>query len=213
MAIDLSALNRGIGRAKTDVNGAVRMAVIEAVKAKTAEVVQAQSARAGVAPATRTFVDGALGAPLEIAKSTIRVEFSYLRETVVVAMRTLFKISPVGEGRNGHYRDKFIALVNGVQVSQIPLLGFNDEVTITNLAPYARKIEQDYKKAYGGGSHVFERAQRGMHQMYGKALDVRFSYVNVEGAPSPKRPSRKSRRKQLGAADERLPALILKTGK
>lgn len=112
-----------------------------------ARVIEEQSARSGgVAPTAEVIVDGHRRARIEDAdaRSTIVIEYEYLREVAVEILRALSVRSPQ---RSGRYLQSFMMLVDGSPTADWEDIKHNTrEVLIVNIAPYARRLEIGYKR-------------------------------------------------------------------
>jgi len=148
------------------------------------------------------IVDGQQGRALDQALKYTDTIFHLHTNVVDEALRLLITRSPVGPGRNGHYRDAHWLYVNGVRRDAM-LQGGNkvelkrgDKIVIINVKPYARKIEGGAKHKYrarltqrrpGLSSQapdgVYEVTARDLKNKYDKIAIIRFAYHgNVEGA-------------------------------
>lgn len=120
-------------------------------------------------------VDGVAGASEDAVKPNGVIVYRYQRieEAVLAAMDVLRQVSPVASGA---YRDAHTIFVNGVaQLDRLPTMTADDEVTITNLAPYARKIEVGHMKMKVSGSdHVYQHAQQVVAGRFGNQVKVTF---------------------------------------
>lgn len=96
----------------------------------------------GVAsPIFRTFVDGHEGAAEETASlnnGIIVYKFSMLAQAANWALSECQRRSPVD---SGNYRKSWVLLVNGKAWPTLDDIPAGSEVWITNVTPYARKIE------------------------------------------------------------------------
>lgn len=102
------------------------------------------------APGYETYVNGRTGVPEEavVAPGPVIYEFNYWPEILDVAMAYLRARSPKGDG-SGHkgrptaYKDSFFVLAGGVEKHprQWSLIPPDEEVIITNDAPYHRKVD------------------------------------------------------------------------
>lgn len=121
------------------------------------------------------MVDGVAGAPEEAVKPNGVIVYRYQRieEAVLAAMDVLRQHSPV---LSGVYRDAHTIYVNGeAQLERLPTMTADDEVMITNLGPYARKIEVGHMTMkVSGSSHVYQQAQQIIAGRFGNQVKVRF---------------------------------------
>ena len=124
-----------------------------------------------------------------------KIEFDrrpMLQECARWIMAQLVDRSPVGPGRNGHYKDKHVYLVNGEQVSDQHLdkVKPSDRLQIVNTQPYAKKLEGEraqrrFKLKRERGSSVqapggiYTIVQRLAFQRYGRSLFIDFKYVQL----------------------------------
>lgn len=119
-----------------------------------------------------------------------------LTEAVKLALQMLVDKSPVGPGRNGHYRDRHTVLIDGQSVkgdldAALASVRPGQRVQIVNIQPYAKKLEgvaaKKKKKlkakkgisaqAKGG---IYRPVQRALVQRYGKSLFIDFKMVKLE---------------------------------
>lgn len=129
---------------------------------------------------TRT-VDGKVGALEEAVKPDGVIIYVYQRldEVVAFALETLQKLSPVHSGR---YRAGHIILVNGHSVEEMPSLKPSDDVAISNVVPYARKIEMGMMTMLVSGTdHVYQQAEQIVNARFGNLVKTRFTYRNLSG--------------------------------
>lgn len=128
-----------------------------------------------------------------------RVEFlkrANLIEAVKLALQMLVEKSPVGPGRNGHYRDRHTVMIDGKNIQgnlDAALAGVKpgQRVQIVNIQPYAKKLEgvaaKKKKKVKGrkgmskqarGG--IYRPVQRALVSRYGKSMFIDFKMVKLE---------------------------------
>ena len=110
----------------------------------------------------------------------------------------LIAIAPVGPGRNGHYKDAFVVMVNDAQVEDAALdkVKPTDRVQIVNTKPYARKLEGSRAKGKGSRRRprkkalsaqapagVFTVVYREAVNRYGRSIFIDFRYreLNIGG--------------------------------
>lgn len=121
-------------------------------------------------------VDGSVGAPEEAVKPNGVIVYQYQRIEVAVlaAMDVLRQVSPVASGA---YRDAHTIYVNGqAQLTTLPTMTADDDVIITNLEPYARKIEVGHMHmAVSGTDHVYQHAQQVIASRFGNQVKVIFA--------------------------------------
>jgi hypothetical protein len=150
---------------------------------------------------TRT-VDGRKGAVEETVKPDGIIVYDYPRmhEIVMVAMNTLFELSPV---LSGEYRTAHTIYVNGNPVSNLQDWDGTSEVVILNHVPYARKIELGkMRMRVPGTDHVYEQAEYLLNQRYSNVARIRFSFRGIAGGYIAKG-------KAHGQSDNRWPALVI----
>jgi len=189
----VSAFRQQVDIFKSQLTGPARQALmVDTAKAAFAEAQETNTRILGHAPPYVQVVDGHQGAALESVKPGGTIVFlfdvagSSLKEAVQDAMALLKIMSPVGSGlRYGvHYRDSFRLLVNNVvrQVGDALDVGEikpDDEIQITNLMPYARRIERGWSAQAPNG--VFESAFGALEAKYGKILIMKFTYAVFPG--------------------------------
>lgn len=143
----------------------------------------------------QTIVDGRQGADEQSVKlgGTIvylwKVGEASLTEAVDEAFRILSEIAPYRAKRAGanpptHYNESFRLFVNGTEQNAVaggpPIeLSETDEIQITNLQPYARKIERGWAAQAPNG--VFEVAATALRGRFGNLLNIGFSYDRYPG--------------------------------
>jgi hypothetical protein len=141
------------------------------------------------------YVDGVRGAREEKVRATGIIIYEYDRIEVVVqfAMDTLFDKSPV---LSGEYRSAHTIFINGVPATSLKTWQSGDDLAISNITPYARKIEVGtMTMTVPGTDHVYQQAVQIIKARYGNMARVAFSYRNIAIAE--------------GAAATRYPALII----
>ncbi|PWE57660.1 hypothetical protein DEM27_00150 [Metarhizobium album] len=153
-----------------------RKALVALAKEKHAEVM-----RAAPQPTRfERFVDGKRGAPEDAVKAGGMIRYLYprLAEVVQFALETLFDLSPV---LSGEYRNSHVLLVNGVLARNME--GYaGGEVVITNVQPYARKIELGaMKMRVDGSSRVYFQAADMVRGRFGNEASIGFTYRAVVG--------------------------------
>lgn len=128
------------------------------------------------------FVDGQLGAREEQVRPDGRIVYQYSRieEVVEFALATLRQISPVLTGR---YKDAHEVFLNGKPVADVKEYRAGDDLMITNLQPYARKIEVGKMvMRVAGTSKVYQQARRLIMNRYGNSASIEFTYrANIAG--------------------------------
>ncbi len=131
----------------------------------------------GVEPPRREFVDGREGAAFESVKPAgrIDVEWAFADESIRWITEALIQASPIGPGKNGHYKDSFVVLLDGMAIeTSAPLPAQFDEVAILNTQPYARKIERGLSQQAPDG--VFQAVAAVASRRFGNIVKIRFSY-------------------------------------
>lgn len=95
------------------------------------------------------ITDGMVGKDYREVKAGGKIEFvarPIMVDVVRWTLETLRRLAPVGPGVNGHYRDRFVVLLNGKglidgNLATLARAKPGDRVQIVNIQPYARKIE------------------------------------------------------------------------
>lgn len=104
--------------------------------------------------------------------------------------------SPIDTGR---FVKSFATLIAGVE-GDIAAMKPGDTVTIVNRQPYSRKLELGFSLQAPDG--VFEVTAKWLRSRWGKAVDVRFTYVALENLPAVKKP-------KYRGDSTRYPAIVL----
>lgn len=150
-------------------------------------IAQAQRARRevegrqGVSP-TVTVVDDRRGKTEWNVKPGGRIV--YLFDAVPRAhadlMAHLRQIAPVDmvDPDDRVFRDSFTQLVGEAEAA-IGAMKPGEEVTVVNRQPYSRRLELGWSLQAPDG--VFEVAAKWLRSRWGKAVDVRFTYVGLDG--------------------------------
>lgn len=152
---------------------------------------------------TRT-VDGRKGAVEETVKPDGIIVYDYPRmnEIVMVAMNTLFDLSPV---LSGDYRNAHTIYVNGNPVTNLADWDGETEIVILNHVPYSRKIELGkMRMRVPGTDHVYEQADYILNQRYGNVARIFFTYRGIAGGYITKG-------KAANQSDNRWPALVIRS--
>jgi hypothetical protein len=168
--------------------------------------------------ATDLFVDGQSHKPLSQAQEFTLTRFHLQTGVVDAAIRMLMERSPVGPGRNGHYRDNHWLFVNDVRrdataEGAVVQIKPGDNVVIINMKPYARKIEggtasrsnrrlADRRPGLSAQAPngVYEITARDLQRLFGTTTIIRFTYRALIGGalistePRPHRPRVRSSR-------------------
>ncbi|MCF8533043.1 MAG: hypothetical protein K9G48_08575 [Reyranella sp.] len=150
--------------------------------------------------------DGKPRVDYHLVKPWGRIEFirrPTMKDAVLWALQELVKRSPVGPGRNGHFRDRHMVLIDGNAVQgdiggALNAVKAGQRVQIVNIQPYAKKLEGvaskkkrkikgrrgASKQARGG---IYRPVQRLIVQRYGRSLFVDFKMVKLELAGAQRR--------------------------
>lgn len=140
-------------------------------------------------PATfRRYVDGREGVAEEEVSAFGVILYEYPRLDVVVAyaLAALRERSPVGPPEMGHYRDGHQLFIAGSPAAGMSAWRPGEEVMITNLRPYARKIELgSMTMTVPGTDHVYEQARQATRAIYGGVATVLFQFRDVAGGRFP----------------------------
>ena len=183
---------------------AMARVVADAHRDLHARVLQDQRSRAGVAPGFRHVVDGKVGAGFESVKPGGRIVtvYDYRREIALFALAALRSSSPASSGR---YRGAHFFMINGREARELPeTIEDGATITISNSAPYARRLEVGKKK---DGSafvvqvppRIYERvAKQVVGPRYRKVAKIAFTYVDLAGAYRLKGNQKKRRRTAKG---------------
>ncbi|MGE0719799.1 MAG: hypothetical protein AB7P02_30425, partial [Alphaproteobacteria bacterium] len=123
-------------------------------------------------------VDGVLDAPEEAVRPAGVIVYEYDRFPLVAAgaLDILREESPV---KDGDYRDGHVFFLNGTQVADLAGYRAGDEISISNLVPYARKIEVGRIRFRAPGGEVYRRALPRVRRAFGALADFRFEYRSV----------------------------------
>jgi hypothetical protein len=164
-------------------------------------------------PATFTrYVDGRQDAPEETVRQNGVIVYKYSRLDLVAefAIETLRKLSPVGiagDGRPGHpgmYIENHIMLIGDVQTDDVAEWQPGQEIILTNLVPYSRKIELGLMKMrVPGSSMVYQQAESIVKRNYGNLADIRYTFRGFVGGALAKGTAH-------GKSDNRYPALVIR---
>jgi hypothetical protein len=154
---------------------ATQRLLVATAKARHADVMRADPRPGGF---TR-YVDGREGLPEEAARPDGVITYIYRRLDMVVeaALQTLFDLSPHASGA---YRSGHTLFVAGQPVANLRDWRPGQEIAITNLRPYARKIEVGaMKMRVAGTDRVYAQAERILRRRFGKIADINFTYRGV----------------------------------
>ncbi len=126
-------------------------------------------------------VDGVAGAKEEAVKEGGRIRYVYPRmdDVVTFAMDTLFDRSPVD---SGEYRGSHTVFLNGTPVSNLKDWKSGDEVAISTIVPYARKIELGLMTMrLPGTDFVYMQAEQIVKRRYGNIANIRYTFRALFG--------------------------------
>lgn len=166
-----------------------RDALHVAAREERARVIAEQTQRAGgISPTAEVIVDGHRRARIEDAeaRSTIVIEYEYLREAAVEVLRALAARSPQ---RSGRYVQSFIMLVDGKRTSDWEDIKHNSrEVVIVNIAPYARRLEVGRKRSGAPfvvkvRPKIVEQTALAAGRRFDNVASVRPTYVTSDQYP------------------------------
>lgn len=130
------------------------------------------------------WVDGVQNAQEEAVKAGGVIVYEYNRYDLVAewVLNTLRQRSPV---KSGTYVLSHTLFLNGQEVPDLKTWKRGDEITITNLVPYARKIE--IGTAHGKpiklsvSPHIYERTAQEARRVYRDIAKIEFTYRGVDG--------------------------------
>lgn len=168
---------------------------IAAFTVKVAEEALKEVVAAGFDNQPVVITDGVPNRDWKLVKPFGKIEFARrpaMAECVRWILAELIAKSPVGPGRNGHYRDKHVLMINGVQAANEDLdkVKPTDRVQIVNTQPYAKKIEgakadrkAKLKRERGSSrqapSGVYQVVQREAIARYGRSIFIDFKYLRL----------------------------------
>jgi hypothetical protein len=151
---------------------------------------------------------------------TIRYHFDYLKTIVVDAHKRLRLNSPVQIGPSSwgtppdqyRYKDSHIILAGG-QAYDDPLMVPDDatEVVITNLMPYARKVEMRGWRGttrFHAPYHTYELTATELKR-YSNMVNIKFTFIDMPGVSTLSKKAIGTATKRQQAAAIRYPALII----
>ncbi len=173
----------------------------------------------GRAPQYDTIVDGRIGATeLDVKKGgTIAYLFKLgaatMNEAIDRAALTYAELAPV---KTGEYLRGLRLFVNGVEAAPVGASVVNvlptDLVQLTNLLPYARKIEAGWSDQAPNG--VFELVAMRLRRVFGNVLRIEYGYERYVGFSAGRKRVASSAgdklRSQPLAASERFPTITLR---
>jgi hypothetical protein len=212
----ISAFRQSIDIAKSQLRGPARQAFMaETARAALAEAEATNRSILGHSVPFERIVDGRAGAVEESVRPGGSIAYVFdvageaLSEAVDAAVTVYLDIAPRGTPPDPHpglYAGSLLLLVNGQQRDAsrevnataggaIEFTG-TDIVSLTNLLPYARRIEQGWSaQAPNGVMEVVYAALRGR---YGNLLNISFRYEIYPGVgakgPSARRGSTRTHR-------------------
>lgn len=165
-------------------------------------------AELGFEPPHQWFVDGRASDNLRGVKRGGRIECRFdvagglLEKAVDLAIAEFMRLAPVGsppeDKHPGLYRRSLRMMVNGAQRdasrerSGVVRLKRGDVVTLTNLLPYARRLERGWSRQAPNG--ILEKVAMIVRRRYGSLLNVRFSWAAYSIGGGAVAASRRSRR-------------------
>lgn len=187
-----------------------------------AKVETEQASRRGIEPLTHIAVDGQSDDDLSGVKATSVVfeYWDYRAEIVKACFEECQARAPTGP--TGHYRDGFVALLDGrgLDALEVPAQAALDaiqRVTVTNAVPYARRLEVGLDKAGAPfvkqvDPHIMESAMVAVRREFNVVAKISFGYVDLESAYIRKtnldRSGRRRTRKHVGTS-VKYPAIFI----
>lgn len=190
----VTAFARQVDAFKLGLKGS-RAEIMEAAARQEFARAQAQNrAELGYEPPFEQFVDGRKDAPLKSVRPGGTIVFLFgvgaalLTKATDEAIAEFLRTAPVGrppkDPHPGLYKNSLALLVNGAQRdagTEGTTIQFkaSDEVSLTNLQPYARRIEKGWSPQAPNG--VIERIAALIRRRYGRILTVRFSWDSYPG--------------------------------
>lgn len=231
-------IRRGLTKARIDlmvqrVQVATRDAIIRETTRLTATNQQKIAAVFGEdAPVTR-YVDGVEGKPLDQVNPhgyTV-TDFDLYPHIITATWEALYRASPVGPGRDGHYKDDHWLFVNGERRDAATegekiVVKSGDDIVFLNARPYARKIEGGARSRFSrrmsdrrpglsmqAPNGVYEITMNKLKRQFGNIATFRFTYRGlVGGAPAlpsgPRKPgTRRGNRPAQNVSANRFPAI------
>lgn len=172
-----------------------RQALVTLAKTSLAEAEAHNAAILGRKPAHTTIVDGRQNAAEATVKPGGTIVYLFevgaasLEGAIDQAFRLLIQQAPYRSKRSGanpatHYRDVFLLFQNGdrrdfADLGRAVTFAPADEIWITNLQPYSRKLERGWSDQAPNG--IFEVVTAVLRAKYGSVLNVKFSYRQFSG--------------------------------
>lgn len=172
-----------------------RQALIALAKESFAEADRLNTEGLGHTVDYETFVDGRKGADPESVRRGGTISYTWqvgqasLADAVDEAFRILTEMAPYAPKRADanpptHYNAAFRLFVNGTEQNAVaggaPIeLKETDEIQITNLQPYARRIEKGWSTHAPNG--IFEVVAMRLRARFGNILTIQFMYQRFPG--------------------------------
>lgn len=140
-------------------------------------VLREQTARAGIAPTYRQYVDGREGAPLQAVKpiGTVVFEWDYVREIASQAIKLLRDAGPEVEG---DWKKSIAAFADDVEIDPETIPARARSVVILPTVIYARyleRVENFSAKGFGLVAHIALDLKR----LYRQVARVDFTYSSL----------------------------------
>lgn len=153
-----------------------------------ADIMAAQTARAGIAPDAQAYANRPGQRNLDAVQlpGPIVFDYDYRREIVAEALRLLIEASP---RQSGAYAAAHTVFIDGVPVAELPArIPESAEIMIVNPLPYTRRLEIGKTKSGRDfvlqvPNRIYERVCK-THLMprYGNAARIEFDYVQLPDA-------------------------------
>lgn len=201
--MDRDVLFSGAGLSEQEMAGALAAFARDEIQAAERQ----NETALGRAVSHETAVDGVRGAGLAQvkARSTIVATFDLGSDVVTWVFQEAVRHAPV---LSGAFRRSIRIYEDGAEVAGPDAVSPNaDEVVITSVAPYARKLEGGAGKKYmsaQASDGVFEAVAALAAKRYGNQAKIRFSYRSPTGGVSGLETwARGNAAKQDGAARQR----------
>lgn len=164
-----------------------------------------------------TYVDGREGAPLISVKANglIRFEFSYLDEIVRTILDMLVSASPFAAKRPGanpptHYKEEHAIFIDGAEVMALPTrIPPNSEIVITNLQPYARKVEKGFGPSLKSAHGVYQAVANLAARRYGNMAKIIYTWRQFPGQ-GPGGPKTRHGGVLTHEQDDNFPSIVIK---
>jgi hypothetical protein len=136
-----------------------------------------------------TYVDGREGAPLASVapNGVVRFEFSYLDEIVRAVLDMLISASPFAPKRANaspptHYKEEHAVFLDGAEVTALPQrIPPGSEIVISNLSPYARKVEKGFGPSLKSAHGVYQAVANLAKRRYGNMAKITYSWRQFPG--------------------------------